>query len=327
VANTCVAMPSALTPCDGKVLIRGRPKCKMLITITYWSKIVGEDSFQSKLPEEPEKNNSRTRERKQRLLTFLAVSAWASSLGMNSVVGASCIQKLPERTIVVLDVGHIAKQPGQQCPLFTTCPWGQTSARGKPEYEFNLLLATHVRDELVRAGFVSTELIITDRGGAAGLLERVERGEKSNADFFLSIHHDGVNDQYLRRWTYQNEEQFYYDESKGFSLHVSTKNGRFRESYNFAKTLADDLIAKGLSINTTHEKNNPVGAQVPFLDKSLGIYQRDNLRVLNSAKMPAVLLEAGVIVNREEELSVSTGEYQNVIAGAVVKAVGRLCRE
>jgi N-acetylmuramoyl-L-alanine amidase len=41
--------------------------------------------------------------------------------------------------------------------------------------------------------------------------------------------------------------------------------------------------------------------------------------------MPAVLLEAGVIVNRDEELVVATPAYKGVIARAVAEAVTTFC--
>jgi SH3-like domain-containing protein len=41
--------------------------------------------------------------------------------------------------------------------------------------------------------------------------------------------------------------------------------------------------------------------------------------------MPAVLVEAGVIVNRDEELVLSTPAYQTIIATAVAQAVSKFC--
>jgi N-acetylmuramoyl-L-alanine amidase len=43
--------------------------------------------------------------------------------------------------------------------------------------------------------------------------------------------------------------------------------------------------------------------------------------------MPAVLLEAGSIINRDEELLMGTPEHQAVIAAAVVDAVESFCQE
>jgi N-acetylmuramoyl-L-alanine amidase len=42
--------------------------------------------------------------------------------------------------------------------------------------------------------------------------------------------------------------------------------------------------------------------------------------------MPAVLLEAGSIINRTEELQLATPERQMLIAGAVVEAMDKFCK-
>jgi N-acetylmuramoyl-L-alanine amidase len=39
-------------------------------------------------------------------------------------------------------------------------------------------------------------------------------------------------------------------------------------------------------------------------DKEIGVYRHDGLGVLGWARMPAVLLEAGSIINQEEELAI-----------------------
>ena len=92
-----------------------------------------------------------------------------------------------------------------------------------------------------------------------------------------------------------------------------------------AQLLADQLIAKGLHFTKVHEPTNRVGARVPFLDPMRGIYRRDNLIVLSKTAMPAVLVEAGVIVNRTEESVVSAPAYQGIIAAAIEGAVRAFC--
>jgi N-acetylmuramoyl-L-alanine amidase len=47
--------------------------------------------------------------------------------------------------------------------------------------------------------------------------------------------------------------------------------------------------------------------------------------VLIGTKMPAVLLEAGSIINRDEELAMDSPERQSVIATAVTDAVDKFC--
>jgi N-acetylmuramoyl-L-alanine amidase len=240
-----------------------------------------------------------------------------------SIANAECSSKTAEKLIIALDVGHVPKIPGQECTHATPCASGATSARGVPEYEFNLKLATSIKDELVRTGFLSTHLMVPAPNSS--LQMRVDRAAALHADFFISIHHDSVRGQFLQPWAFEGRTNWYFDDSRGFSLHVSTRNVRYHESLGLARAIADQLIANGLHVSTAHELQKPFGARMPYIDPARGIYRRDALHVLTHAKMPAVLLEGGTIVNRDEELEVSTTAYRSKIATSVATAINRLC--
>ncbi|MGB9295066.1 MAG: N-acetylmuramoyl-L-alanine amidase, partial [Pseudolabrys sp.] len=55
------------------------------------------------------------------------------------------------------------------------------------------------------------------------------------------------------------------------------------------------------------------------------VYRYDELIVLRDTDMPAVLLEAGSIINREEELRMRSVERQALISTAVTGAVEAFC--
>jgi len=63
----------------------------------------------------------------------------------------------------------------------------------------------------------------------------------------------------------------------------------------------------------------------PLVDRYLGIYQFDDLIVLRTADMPAVLLESGIIVNRDEEPLLLSAAHRKKIARSIVEAVARFC--
>jgi N-acetylmuramoyl-L-alanine amidase len=63
----------------------------------------------------------------------------------------------------------------------------------------------------------------------------------------------------------------------------------------------------------------------PLLDKDTGVYRYDELVVLRKTRMPAVLLEAGSIINRDEELAMTSPERQAMIASGVTAAVKEFC--
>jgi N-acetylmuramoyl-L-alanine amidase len=243
--------------------------------------------------------------------------------GLTNAVGSECSLKTAGTLIVALDVGHLPKSPDHECELFVPCPSGQPSARGVAEYEFNLKLATSIQKELVRTGIPSTHVLIPAPDST--LQMRVDRASRLRADFLISIHHDGVHDEFLKPWTFEGRRRWYFDQSSGFSLHVSTRNVKHNESLALARSIADQLMASGLHFSTAHEPGNPAGARAPYLDSSRGIYRRDELHVLRRAAMPAVLLEAGTIVNRNEEIEVSTPAYRSRVAAAVATAISKFC--
>ena len=62
-----------------------------------------------------------------------------------------------------------------------------------------------------------------------------------------------------------------------------------------------------------------------LIDAQAGVYRYDQLIVLKDTGMPAVLLEAGSIINREEELRMGSAEHQALVSAAVADAVRSFC--
>lgn len=240
---------------------------------------------------------------------WLLIAASLLAFKSEAAAGARCAPKANLQ--IVIDAGHTATDTGTE------------SARGVGEYVFNLKLAQRIKDELVKAGFSSAFLMVTAENGIRGLAKRVRRANAMEADIFLSIHHDTVADAYLERWTYEGKEYSYSDRSRGFSLHVSQRNGRYGESLRLAEALADSLIAKGLQPTTNPQLCMPKGAKA--LEPERGIYLRELLAVLNFTRMPAILVEAGVIVNRDEELAAASEARQELVAAAVVDSLAKFC--
>jgi N-acetylmuramoyl-L-alanine amidase len=213
----------------------------------------------------------------------------------------------------VIDVGHTAGAAGA------------TSARGATEYEFNLRLAHKIADDLVAAGFARTVLMVTTEAPRAGLFKRAARANALHADLFLAVHHDAVPDSMLQSWQFNGAEQHYNDSYPGFSLFVSTQHRDRADSLAFAHMLGMALEARGLTY-TPHYTDAIMGRhRRQLLDRRAGVYRYDELVVLMQTQMPAALLEAGSIVNRDEELALATPERQADIAGAVVSAVDAFC--
>ncbi len=223
---------------------------------------------------------------------------------------ASCARSA-FRTVV--DVGHTAEVPGA------------ISARGIAEYTFNLQLGQEIAQALVAAGFDRTTLLITTAAPPAGLVQRAIKANALPADLFIAIHHDSVPDNLLQTWTYEGQENHFNDDYPGYALFVSNDNSDRTGSLMFGRLLGKELQARGLQY-TPHYTLPLMGhRRRVLLDAEAGVYRYDELIVLRMTRMPAVLFEAGSIVNRQEELQLASPERRALTSAAVVAAVEEFC--
>jgi N-acetylmuramoyl-L-alanine amidase len=219
----------------------------------------------------------------------------------------------PSAFRVVIDVGHTLNVPGA------------LSARGMPEYAFNLQLAQQVKETLVDAGFEKTVLLITAKAPPAGLFERAMIANRLPADLFISIHHDSVPDNLIHTWQYDGQDQQYNDDYPGYALFVSNDNADHAGSLLFGKFLGKALQARGLQFTPHYTLPLMGNRRRQLLDADAGVYRYDQLVVLRYTRMPALLLEAGSIVNRQEELALATPERRTLTSEAVASAVEDFC--
>jgi N-acetylmuramoyl-L-alanine amidase len=233
------------------------------------------------------------------------------SIGAAPQQVAACTRAASFRMIV--DVGH-----GTQAP-------GALSARGVDEYVFNLRLAQKIDERLRAAGFDKTTLMVTPDKPSRGLFKRVTRANASKADLFLSVHHDSVPDKMLENWQVDGHAQHYNDRFPGHSIFISNTNADRAGSLVFARQLGLALKERGLRYTPHYTEKFMGKRQRELVDREAGVYRYDALIVLKSTLMPAVLMEAGSIVNRDEELLLATPEHEAIMANAVVAAVDQFC--
>ena len=214
---------------------------------------------------------------------------------------------------VVVDVGHTADVPGAR------------SARAVPEYFFNLRLARQIEQALIDAGFVRTILLITTEPPRRGLFQRVERVNSLGADLLLSIHHDSVPDQFLETWEFEGEPYGFSDRFPGHAIFVSHDNADWRGSRRVGKLLGLSLKGRGLQYTPHYTEAFMGSRRRELVDAAAGVYRFDQLVVLRYARMPAVLLEAGSIINRDEELELRFPERRALITESVVDAAAGFC--
>jgi len=220
----------------------------------------------------------------------------------------------PKKFRIVLDVGHTAESEGA------------TSSRNVPEFTFNLRLAQRIEAKLKAEGFAETRLLVTEGKARPSLVKRVAAADRLNADLFLSIHHDSVPNKFLEDWEFEGQKSHFSDRFSGYSVFVSRDNPDFKTSLAFAELIGKEMKAQGLQYARQYSQAIMGHYQHPLLNKETGVYSYDQLIVLRTTRMPAVLLEAGSIINRDEELKMASPERQDLVSGAVVAAVKEFCR-
>ena len=219
----------------------------------------------------------------------------------------------PAKFRILLDVGHTAKSEGA------------ISARNVPEFSFNLRLAQRIEEKLKEAGFAGTKLLVTEGKAKASLVRRVAVANSLPADLFLAIHHDSVPNKLLENWEFEGKKLHFSDRFSGYSVWVSRDNPEFKTSLSFAELLAGEMKAQGLEYAHQYTQAIMGHYQHPILNKETGVYSFDQLVVLRTTRMPAVLLEAGSIINRDEELRMDSAERRDVIGNAVAAAMKKFC--
>lgn len=207
---------------------------------------------------------------------------------------------------VAIDVGHYLERPGA------------ISAYGVSEFEYNHALAAVIAARLAGAGVLVR--LIGQRGEMADLRARPREAEAAGAGLFLSIHHDSVKEEHLQPWTWNGRSLRHAEGFAGFSLFVSRLNPRLDESLACASAIGAALRRAGLPV-ATHHGVSSAGVERPWADEANGVYFYDNLVVLKTATIPAVLLEAGVIVNRDEERDLAGSARRALTADAVLQGL------
>ncbi len=218
-----------------------------------------------------------------------------------------------EDFVIAIDIGHTKKRPGT------------LSSKGFREFCFNQNLAKLLLEDLTYRGFTQAFLINED-GADISLTDRTDIANEKRADLFISIHHDSVQPHYLSSWNYQSERHLYSDLFHGYSLFYSEKNENPESSLVFARLLGTELQNDGFT-PTLHHAEKIKGENRELVDKERGIYRFDDLVVLKTAKMPAILLECGIIVNRNEETLLSKPEYQKKLVLSMTRAIEKACIE
>src|SRR5574343_423516 len=200
---------------------------------------------------------------------------------------------------VAVDVGHGLGEPGA------------LSARGRPEFEFNLDFAGHLAREL------EARRLKVRRVNFDGMIGSLTARPKAavGSDFFIAVHHDSIDEAFLLPWEWQGSPQTYTEVKRGYGIFVSANNPDLATSLRCASTIGAMLRRAGFEPSTWHAHKHQAA------DAANGVWYYDNLVVLYRTKLPAVLFEAGVIKHRDEELELRDPERQGRMADAITTGI------
>ena len=204
-----------------------------------------------------------------------------------------------EPTSVALDVGH---------GLLNV---GAISARGFTEFDYNRNLAGQVSAALKNHHLKVRE--INFDGKITRLAERP--AQAVGHDFFISLHHDSINEDYLQPWIWNGEIQSHTEAKRGFGIFVSSNNPDLQTSLRCASSMGKALRQSGFQPTPWHARKHREA------DAENGVWFFDNLFVLQRTTLPAVLFEAGVIKHREEELELLNPQRQALMAEALARGI------
>lgn len=199
---------------------------------------------------------------------------------------------------IILDPGHSPLSPGAM------------SCSGVPEYQFNNRLVESLARQLTDSGV--TVVLSKMLTGEASLPERA--ASATGHDLLLSLHHDSVQPRYVTR----GRKGVCSAKAAGFSIFLSRQNLNYEQSLDYARRLGKALIQKGL-VPSQHHGEPIQGENRHLIVRELGIYAFDELTVLKKAGVPALLLEAAVIVNPDDEKRSATAKFKEDIADAVLE--------
>lgn len=197
---------------------------------------------------------------------------------------------------ILIDVGH-SKPVG-----------GSISATGVAEFEYNRALALEIVRQLRARGHVVG--VPNAEGGVRDLQSRPRSASAMKADLFLSIHHDSIQER-LKPWSRSYS---------GFSTWASGATATSAASTRCAQSIGGAMASSGMHPALYHAERIQ-GESRDLQDASTGRYRRDDLAVLRLSRTPAVLVEAGVIVNPDEEAWLSRPEIRRGVAAAIVSGV------
>ena len=222
------------------------------------------------------------------------------------------------RPVVVIDAGHGGIDPGA------------VGAANLLEKNLVLAVAKRVQEQLEKSG--RFEIVMTRVGDVfVSLNDRLAMSKKAQADLFISIHADSI-------------EETYAQSIKGATIYTLSERASDAEARAIAeKENASDLIA-GLDAGDGEDNTDVKNILIDLMKRETANFSAEfsrtlvrslktNIRlsrdpqrsaafkVLRQTHAPSVLVELGYVSNPEESRQMQSAAWQEKVAASIVAAI------
>ena len=243
-------------------------------------------------------------------IVLIALIAYSNvSLGQNN---SSSSLKHGIKTIVI-DAGHGGKDPG---------------THGELTNEKTVVLAISLKlAEYIKGKYPYMKVILTrDSDEYLTLEERAEIANKNNADLFICIHANSASSDAHGAETYvlglhRTESQQKLAERENSAL-LFEEDGE--EKYKNFNLTPDAIIARQLQLSVNLDKSIDLASKIQSQFNSIGRRDRGvkqaGFWVLYKTIVPSLLIEAGFLTNKNEEIFLDSEEGQIKIANGIFRA-------
>lgn len=189
--------------------------------------------------------------------------------------------------VIYLDAGHGGWEPG-------------ASFYGVKEKDLNLNIGRKLMNRLETLGYEVVNVRTNDQ--RVSLENRSKDANASNADIFVSLHHNSMG---RANSSVSGIETFYYKYARGYNPSIN------QGYHNDGARLANSVYLSHLI------QNNLVGATGANYRRVAG----QSFAVLRETNIPATLVEFGFMDNKQELNKLKNGSYQNKMVNAVASAI------